>query len=174
MERSGVREMEEEVKVIGGIEFRKCSERALPDGRYVVEIKLGDRRKARTSLWAKKLTSVDVSKKNGYAFQGEFVGAGDVAMSPRDIIVAVREFGSWKNPGQLMKVYICFPDGVYESGRLEWGTEAQNVETIYTVKRVFDELQSKEAKIEQLRTLIAEKERELMTLKKQLEELLAS
>jgi len=94
-----------------------------------------------------------------------------VIMSPGDIVVAVKEFGSWKHPGQLMKVYICFPDGIYESERLEWGNEVNNIETIHTVKKVFDELQSKEAKIEQLKKLIEEKERELEELKKQLKEL---
>jgi len=164
--------MSEEVKTIGGMEFVKCSERALPDGRFVTKIELGDRRKARTSLWVKKLSNVDVSKKNGYALEGEFLRAGDVAMSPGDVVVAVKEFGSWKHPGQVMKVYVCFADGIYENNvKLGWGSEMENIQTIYTIKKVFDELQSKESKIEQLKKLIAEKEKELEQLKKQLTEL---
>ena len=71
-----------------------------PDGSVRIKyINIGDKRKARTSAWAKVVTSVDVSAKGGYAFEGQFLPYTRETDVPNGAWVVVsRADGSWGHP----------------------------------------------------------------------------
>lgn len=107
----------------------------LPSGLYVLRVRLGDERKARTKLWAKKVTSVDVTKSNGYAFAGEFARGWDMKellINDGDVAVAVIQTGSWKNPNQIMRIYKLENGKLYKH-EMPWGSPALNAKVIYFV-----------------------------------------
>jgi uncharacterized coiled-coil protein SlyX len=150
----------------------------LPDGRWAIKFSLGRAAKARTSLWAKKVTSVNRNEKSGYAFEGAFLkttgkyGEIETALAPGEMIVAVIQCGSWKHPDQYAKIFFAMHDGVY-SLNSAWGSEAEKVKTIYLASEVLDALRKnfQESEIEHLKRMIAEKEKELEELKRRLAEL---
>ena len=120
----------------------------LPDGRWVLRVVLGDSRKATSKLWAKKIKSVDVSKENGYALEGEFyrtergkIYATEIILKPGEVAVAVIQDGSWKHPGQRMDVFVALEDGVYTvSGG--WESKGDKIKTIYLVYEILNFLNS--------------------------------
>ena len=71
-----------------------------PDGGVRIKyINIGDKRKAKTSAWAKVVTSVDVSAKGGYAFEGQFLPYTRETDVPNGSWVVVsRADGSWRHP----------------------------------------------------------------------------
>ena len=71
-----------------------------PDGGVRIKhINIGDKRKAKTSAWAKVVTSVDVSAKGGYAFEGQFLPYSREVDVPNGAWVVVsRADGSWRHP----------------------------------------------------------------------------
>jgi len=107
----------------------------LPSGMYVLRVWLGDERKARTKLWAKKVTAVDTSKNNGYAFAGEFARGWDMKellINDGDVAVAVVQTGSWKNPNQIMRIYKLENGKLYKH-EMPWGSPGANVKVIHFV-----------------------------------------
>ena len=61
----------------------------------------------RFKRWAKILTNVDLSKKNGYAFEGKFIRFyGNVELEEGDILMLYEEEGSRKYHSLLIRLYI--------------------------------------------------------------------
>ena len=71
-----------------------------PDGGVRIKsINIGDRRKAKTSAWAKLVTHVDVEQRGGYAFEGEFLPyTREVDVPNGAWLVVSRADGSWRHP----------------------------------------------------------------------------
>ncbi|MBT8198162.1 MAG: hypothetical protein KJP12_02445 [Acidimicrobiia bacterium] len=70
---------------------------------------LGDERRRH---WAKVVTFVDVSKTNGWAFEGDFIADGGVQdVESGSVILVYGERGSRGNPHSLAAVFIANPDG---------------------------------------------------------------
>ena len=61
--------------------------------------------------WTKLVTSVDMSKKNGYAFDGEFLSEGEQELHPGDIIIQKNPEGSVKNGWYAGVCYCVTQDG---------------------------------------------------------------
>ena len=75
-----------------------------------VEVPLvgGDRQKH----WAKLVTSVDVTKASGWAFEGEFIADGGVQDVPEgSVLLVYGERGSRANPRPEARVYVAIADG---------------------------------------------------------------
>ena len=69
----------------------------------------------RRTGWIKQITSVDSSKSNGYAFEGEFLTAGqEVDLPVGAILVRVDPEGSVKNAYQSGHIYRLQADGEME------------------------------------------------------------
>jgi len=69
----------------------------------------------RRTGWIKQITSVDSSKRNGYAFEGEFLTAGqEVDLPVGAILVRVDPEGSVKNAYQSGHIYRLQADGEME------------------------------------------------------------
>jgi len=84
---------------------------------------IGDRR---FKKWTKTLKSVDTSKSNGYAFEGDFLRAGSKAELPVGThILAYGESGSMKYHSPEVVVYRVSPDA--ENG-LEKAYEKENLD----------------------------------------------
>ena len=65
-----------------------------------IEIEIpGDNRKGK--CWAKTITSIDYTKKDGYMFEGDFLREGETLLEEGTVILYVGHFGSWKNGEQL-------------------------------------------------------------------------
>jgi len=120
----------------------------LPDGRFAIFVLLGNVMKATTNLWAKKIKKVDVTKENGYAFDGEFMRINkgklystEIILNKGEVAVAVVQDGSWKNPGQHIKIFVALEDGIYtvSSG---WETKADKIQTIHLVAEILNFLNS--------------------------------
>lgn len=70
-----------------------------------IEIKqIGDERKGKQ--WTRKITGVDPSKTNGYAFEGEFLREGENELNEGDVILQVGEFGSHKHHSPYARVSV--------------------------------------------------------------------
>jgi len=52
----------------------------------------------RRSGWTKLVTGCDLSKSNGFAFEGRFLNDGEQELQPGDILVQKNPEGSVKNP----------------------------------------------------------------------------
>lgn len=62
--------------------------------------------------WAKVVTSVDVSRSTGWAFEGEFIAPGGVQdVQAGSVIVVYGEKGSRANPTPHAAVFRAHPDG---------------------------------------------------------------
>lgn len=59
----------------------------------------GNQRKGK--CWAKKITSIDYEKEDGFMFEGDFLKEGEMLLEEGDVILYVGFFGSWKNGTQL-------------------------------------------------------------------------
>ena len=125
------------------LDEKKHMVRKLPDGRIAFRIWLGDSRKATSKLWARRVRRVDISKENGYAFEGEFFKSYEkyhmveMILTPYEVAVAIVQDGSWKHPGQRMDVFIALEDGIYtvSSG---WETKADKIQTIHLVAEILN------------------------------------
>ncbi|ADC64720.1 hypothetical protein Ferp_0547 [Ferroglobus placidus DSM 10642] len=68
-------------------------------GFRVQSINLGDRRKATSSVFAKIVEDIDMSKANGYAFIGNFLNTHKEMDLPNGtLLLVVRGEGSWNHP----------------------------------------------------------------------------
>jgi len=76
---------------------------------------LGDARKGLRNPFAKLVTSVDMSRTNGYAFEGKFLRVGQEIDLPEGSIVLINKSnGSWKykhNTAYVCRVEAQEPDG---------------------------------------------------------------
>lgn len=59
-------------------------------------VHIGDPRKGKQ--WTRRITGVDKSKTNGYAFQGEFLSEGEVELPVGAVLLQVGALGSYKHP----------------------------------------------------------------------------
>ena len=130
-----------------------------------VDIELGDARKATSKLWAKELKRVDVTKDNGYAFEGRFLNrekskAGykynklDDTVPVGAFVVAVEEHGSWNYPGQDIVLYRATEDGLKEVYRNEWKASTKK-EAIRAIAEIVNQSNVEEEILrEQLRSLV--------------------
>ena len=134
-----------EVRNVFGVELQRsrwCRDSATHGG-FVLEIDFGDERKCTKKPWAKKLENVDTSQRGGYAFVGDWVpkfrGEAKVVMKPGDAVVAVISTGSWKHPGQVLRLYLALNDWVYYVD-WEWGRHPlDDAETVAEIAKVFSE-----------------------------------
>ncbi|MBT8212884.1 MAG: hypothetical protein KJN71_07035 [Acidimicrobiia bacterium] len=70
---------------------------------------LGD---ARRRHWAKVVTFVDVSKSNGWAFEGDFIADGGVQdVESGSVVLVYGERGSRGTPHSMAAVFTANPDG---------------------------------------------------------------
>ncbi len=56
-----------------------------------------DTNKRHKKPWAKKIISVDCTKKDGFAFIGEFLGWGEVELCEGDVVLQAGMIGSYNN-----------------------------------------------------------------------------
>jgi len=148
-------EREKEKIKIGEYEFREIESELLPDGRVSLQYSLGDARKTTAKLWIKKLTGVNVNKENGYAFEGEFVPAktsskysyAGIIANEGDVFVAVKEWGSWKHPGQQLVMLVCRNGKMYECEIENWNNKADKIKAISKVAQIFNTLQQKKDEV---------------------------
>jgi len=124
------------------------SVRKLPDGRIAFVVFLGDPRKATSKLWAKKVKRVDTTRENGYAFEGEFFPTGrgkytntEMILSDRELAIAVVQDGSWKHPGQHMKIFVVLGGEIYVTVG-GWESKADKIQTIHLVAEILNFLNS--------------------------------
>ena len=103
-------------------------------GKYGIKFDLGDRRKAGGSLWAKVISNVDREKPGGYAFEGKFIRSGDI-VKEKDVVVVVREYGSWKYPGSKMELYKIRGGKAVKTEIGSWNTKADKLRAIITVAK---------------------------------------
>lgn len=102
-------------------------------GEVEVNIYLGDVRKSGgQSLWAKELTKIDVTKTNGYAFEGRFLrkATGKVGgpkynkiediVPEGSFVVATVSTGSWNHPGTDIVLYRAESGELKEVYRNAW------------------------------------------------------
>jgi len=86
--------------------------------------------------WAKKITSVDSSKENGYAFDGDFLKQGENNLSIGDIIIEKYPVGSAKNGynlGVVYKVAEATDDTIFENEKDYWEvTSRENMQILET------------------------------------------
>lgn len=78
----------------------------------------------RGKVWAKKITAVDVSKQNGYAFEGEFLSAydqlADFDVGEGDVVLMYCVHGSAKHP-HVYAALVVFKRGGFEIVKLVTG-----------------------------------------------------
>jgi hypothetical protein len=85
--------------------------------KAIVEIQYeGD---SRFKKWAKVLKSVDQSKSNGYAFQGDFINSGKAELEIGTYILFYGEKGSMKYHDPMVSVQKVTENGLEEMYRKE-------------------------------------------------------
>jgi len=62
----------------------------------IIEIR-NETNSGRRTGWTRRVTAVDVTKSNGYAFEGEFLNEGEVDLNPGDVLIQKNPMGSVKN-----------------------------------------------------------------------------
>lgn len=78
-----------------------------------VTIELSKRHKC----WAKTVTHVDITKNNGYAFEGEFVKANELIELPvGTYILGYEQTGSDRNKETEARIYIVTENGLEKTG----------------------------------------------------------
>lgn len=88
---------------------------------------LGDRRKALSGTYVKRVTSVDRTKTNGFAFDGEFIKTDRETDLPQgSIIVIASGTGSWKHPNTTYYVLKVKQGSEWECE--DWRVTVTNVE----------------------------------------------
>jgi len=123
------------------------------DGNVVVlekgDIDLGRPHKATRKIWAKLLEKVDITKDNGYAFEGRFLRVkGDPAWIDDTVpvgsfIVATIAKGSTKHPKTGIALYKVTADKIEE---LYWGDfeyRADKVRAIKEIAEIFEQEKNK-------------------------------
>ena len=74
--------------------------------------------------WGKVVDAVDATKRNGYAFDGEFLGDGEHDVPVGAVIVSVEPNGSAKHPTKYGRVHRITPDGEYQQlAAADWHEE---------------------------------------------------
>ena len=120
--------------------------------------------------WAKKVTKVDMSKTNGYAFIGDWLPReGETRLKEGDIILSTGWLGSNKYPENLYRIYEV------QEGEVELLEEGnyKNLETLKATVREMIQKEEKMCSVAQLLHQIKHKaigNHELGLLLKQLEE----
>lgn len=72
---------------------------------------------SRHKRWIKKVTGVDGSKSDGYAFQGNFLQVGSTAELPvGTILMYFYGSGSAKNHTIEVRIHLVTPDGLEDTG----------------------------------------------------------
>lgn len=61
--------------------------------------------------WWKAITNIDPTQKGGYAFNGEFLSAGEAELPAGSLLLQVIPGGSVKNPSQEGQLYRLNDDG---------------------------------------------------------------
>lgn len=123
--------------------MRVESAERLPDGRWAVNIVCGDQRKSTNSLWVKRLERVDVSKTNGYAFEGEFIRTSGkyhettVVLAAGEAVVYTRQVGSWKHPATELHLLVAKEDGIYKEA-WSWDTKADKAKAVHEVAVILE------------------------------------
>ena len=109
-----------------------------------VNIELGDARKAGgVSLWAKQVEKVDITKENGYAFEGRFLSRGkgkrawkyneiDDVVPVGSYVVAIEQTGSWNHPSADIVLYKAEENGLKQMYRETWSSAGTNIEKLTT------------------------------------------
>ena len=74
--------------------------------------------------WHKHVTGVDTTKRNGYAFDGQFLASGEQDLPLGAIVIEQEPTGSVKNWGKRGIAYEVTPDGLEEFARCDdWTRE---------------------------------------------------
>lgn len=123
-------------------------------------------RDSRFKSWTKTLTGVDISKTNGYCFDGEFVSkSGLVELALGSFLLHYAETGSRANHTPDVYVYRVIEDGVQEVYKrmglpLTWALAVRDdiAEILAEAKAAAGEVDrgALEAETEQLRARLAE------------------
>lgn len=100
----------------------------------------GSSKRGTGKKWAKKITEVDMSKTNGYAFIGDWLPReGECRLQKGDIILSTGWIGSNKYPENIFRIYEV------EEGELKLLQEG-NYKNLETLKEIIRELVQKEDK----------------------------
>lgn len=90
---------------------------------------LGDRRKALSGTYIKRIISVDRTKTNGFAFDGEFIKADRECDLPEGSVVVIASgTGSWKHPNTTY--YVVRVKSGSEWQCEDWRVTVKNVECV--------------------------------------------
>ncbi len=130
-------------------------------GKYEIKFKLGDSRKTTRGLWAKILDGVDTSKRNGYAFEGEWLRSGGI-VSEGDVVVRVRQTGSWRHPGQHIDMHIVEGGVIKELYDAAFNTRGDAYSAVGEIARIFNEIRAKTEGEELIESELVDKLAELV------------
>ena len=126
----------------------------IPEGVRIHEINLGDGRKAHGRPFAKVVTSIDFSKENGYAFQGEFLPRSrEVDVPNGSLLLVVRGDGSWKHPHSTAYLFVVEDSEIVKKGSFDW-TEKLTIRD--EASKILEELGSEDLAIKKAEKLIDE------------------
>jgi len=138
--------------------YARMTIRKIEDGRYYIT-RLHLKGKGRGSVWAKKITKVDPSKENGYAFEGEFLREGSV-VEEGDWVITVAATGSWKYPANT--IFLFRIEGNEEEdefeiesvGEWEWNAKGEKIEAIQQIYKIIHPPNEEEVRREEVRKAI--------------------
>jgi hypothetical protein len=93
--------------------------------KVTVNIKLSYASGSRKSWW-KHVTSVDASKKGGYAFEGDFLHEGECEIPIGAVLLEVAPGGSVKNPSSYGQLFSVEKDGSLSeiTSSMDWRKES--------------------------------------------------
>lgn len=105
--------------------------------------------------WAKCVTAVDPKRRNGYAFSGDFLHAGENELPVSATIIAKDPAGSVKNSFHVWRLGYVAADGAIEWDKREW----EQSEFISFRNLVADRVAGKTVGEKQRANLLAERSR---------------
>ena len=104
--------------------------------------------------WARHVTSVDTTKADGYAFEGEFLRKGENELTAGAVLVQKRHTGSVKNFSWEWEL-----GSVQENGKIAWREETWGAKSFLSFREAVAEALGQEqcpkARTERLRKRIA-------------------
>ena len=105
--------------------------------------------------WGKHVTTVDTTKSNGFAFEGEFLCKGENELPEGAVVVQKRHTGSVKNFSWEWEL-----GSVQESGKIAWREETWGARSFLSFRNAVAEALAQEdcprARAQRLRGRIAE------------------
>ncbi len=139
------------------VEIEEAEAEELPNGTLYLKVWYGDPRKTTTKLWAKKVTNIDTTKDNGYAFEGEWIRKGrgyyEVELNEGEVAVCLVENGSWRHPGQDCRIYFVRGGKMYRIV-MPYNNKSDRVKAIHAAAKILELLKGEDPKKQQAVTHI--------------------